>query len=120
MTPTPTKITTARENAQDTAAELSFPTLDTLTATLQKQGRTQPHEMESTLHAATMLAFVEATHAVMHQSTMPTPMGRLRYDKRTNTVKYTPLQGRAPVPVDDALDFSMLDFLLASLKKERM
>lgn len=95
-------------------------TLETLTTELQRKGMTNQREIEQRIHAAAMLSLVEASHAVVNQTTMPTPLYRIQYDTDTHTVAFKTLDGRAPVPQTDALDVNMLDLLLSSLLKQKM
>ena len=67
-----------------------------------------------------MLAFVEATSAVMNQTTMPTPLYRLTYDQNTSNVDFQLLNGRSQVPEANALDMTMLDLITAALLREKM
>ena len=95
-------------------------TLETLSRTLQDRGISDPRTIEDRLHVASMLAFVEASHRVVKQTTMPTPLYRLVYDADAHNVQFDTLDGKAPVPKRNALDINMLDILLASVLKEKM
>ncbi len=94
-------------------------TLETLATQLQQQNIPQD-KIESTLSTAMMLALVEAAHAVINQTAMPTPLYRLQYNPETSNVSLSQLQGRSQVPDPQALDMNMLDLLIAGLLREKM
>lgn len=88
--------------------------------TTKKPADEEPRVFLRRLHAASMLAFMEASYSIVHQTTMPLPMYRFVYDDTAQHVAFETLEGKALVPADNALDLNMLDMLLASMLKEKM
>lgn len=96
-----------------------------MTQTLERITKTKPAAEDQRvflkrLHAASMLAFMEASYRIVHQTTMPLPMYRFTYDDTAQHVTFETLNGKAPVPADNVLDINMLDMLLESMLKEKM
>jgi hypothetical protein len=106
-------------NEYKDTAKPSFTTLENLTSELLKQ-QVPIEKVEERLQVAGMLALAQASYAVVHESTMPTPMHRISYDPTNYSVQCTALKGRAAFPNPNALDMSLLDTLVASLLKEKM
>jgi hypothetical protein len=72
------------------------------------------------LHAASMLALVQASYSVLHTTTMPTPLYRLVYDDENRNIDFKLLQGNARVPSEHSLDIDMFQIIAASLLRDKM
>ena len=94
-------------------------TLDELTERLKVEGLSEVESIKR-LHAAAMLAMVEATYAVVNQMTMPTPLYRLTYDEANHHLQFELLGGVSPVPAPNSLDVGLLDVLIAGAFREKI
>jgi len=94
-------------------------TLETIVRELKEKG-IQDTEISAKIHAASLLAFFEASHSVVNGTTMPTPLYRLTYDDQNHNLQFQTLEGKAPVPREGSLDVGALDLLIGSLLREKM
>lgn len=97
-----------------------IPTLERLVTALEQKGIISERELDRKLHAASMLALLEASRGVVHTTTMPTPLYSLKYDTAEQSLQFKILNGKAPVPQAETLYINILDFLSAALLREKM
>src|SRR3989344_434608 len=94
-------------------------TLETIVEELRKKG-IKDKDISEKIHSASLLAFFEASHAIVNETTMPTPLYRLTYDDTNNNLQFQVLDGKALVPAQKSLDINALDILVGSLLREKM